>query len=787
MFGGGMDKSLKQFYEFGGFRLDGSECLLLRDGEVVSLTPKAFDLLKVMVERPGQLLTKEELLQAVWPGTFVEGNNLADNISKLRKVLGDGDNGKRFIETVPKRGYRFSAPVEVVRASTGKGGARELPDEPSPRPDQQDTWELPSPITIVRWWRVAILGLATTLLISALLMGSCYGVRSWIRDRFQPHPPTLRPFTQFTFGGGSEGLPTWSPDGRMIAYCSDRGGNFDIWVQEVSGGDPVQVTKSEAFDGYPDWSPDGTKIVFRSERDGGGLYVVPALGGLEQKISSFGFDPHWSGDGTRILFNDNRAGTGVGQPYIIGLDGAPPVRVQPQFLSEFILFGIKWVGWHADGQRISVWGEHSKLGRGFWTMPASGGKPVKSEIPAEIESQIKSANVSLEGFVWAPSGKYLYFGGSDFNVRSIGGSDFDVHSIWRVGVDPSTLRWVTALERLTNDSGRCNDLALSPDGKKLAYQICNATTRIWSAPFDSARGQLKGAMEPITAAGKWSWAFDLSPDGKMLSFAVHRAGKWERWEKSLEDGTEKLLATQDRGYVAGFWSRDGSRLVAQKARGPKGSELLEDTIIVYPAGGGDEQIVASPTMRNFGGWDWTSDGQWVLAWDCPRSPVSAPSYIKLLPLAAAPHAETAARTVTSSGEYDMWQPRLSPDDRWVSFNATKKVGWENRKSVVYIVPISGGKWIRITEGKYWDDVPRWSADGETIYFTSDRSGSANIWGIRFNPVIGEPIGDPFQVTFFYENCRMNARGIAYTIGANRLIVNLQEFSGDIWILENVDR
>jgi hypothetical protein len=84
-------------------------------------------------------------------------------------------------------------------------------------------------------------------------------------------------------------------------------------------------------------------------------------------------------------------------------------------------------------------------------------------------------------------------------------------------------------------------------------------------------------------------------------------------------------------------------------------------------------------------------------------------------------------------------------------------------------------------------VPRWSADGETIYFTSDRSGSANIWGIRFNPVIGEPIGDPFQVTFFYENCRMNARGIAYTIGANRLIVNLQEFSGDIWILENVDR
>jgi DNA-binding winged helix-turn-helix (wHTH) protein len=109
-----VDKRLKHLYEFGRFRLDGSECLLLRDGEVVSLTPKAFDLLRVMVERPGQLLTKEELLQAVWKDAFVEENNLADNISKLRKALGDGDNGNRYIETVPKRGYRFAACVREV-------------------------------------------------------------------------------------------------------------------------------------------------------------------------------------------------------------------------------------------------------------------------------------------------------------------------------------------------------------------------------------------------------------------------------------------------------------------------------------------------------------------------------------------------------------------------------------------------------------------------------------------------------------------------------------------------
>jgi len=219
------------------------------------------------------------------------------------------------------------------------------------------------------------------------------------------------------------------------------------------------------------------------------------------------------------------------------------------------------------------------------------------------------------------------------------------------------------------------------------------------------------------------------------------------------------------------------------------SQWRESTIVVYPAGGGDEQILSSPTTtQNIQGMDWTADGQWVLAWECPlTTPTSAPSFIKLLPLAAAPHAETQARIVTSSDEYDMWQTRLSPDDRWVSFNATKKVGRENRKSVVYVVPTSGGKWIRITEGKYWDDVPRWSSDGKTIYFTSDRSGFFNIWGVRFNQATGEPVGDAFQVTTFNGNRFMSGQDFPYSIGANRLIVNLTEYSGDIWILENVDR
>ena len=116
-----MSKSERRLYEFGDFRLDASERLLSSRGVTVPLTPKAIDLLLALVDQPGRLLDKETLLKTVWPDTFVEENNLADNIFKLRRVLGDGENGTRFIETVPKRGYRFVADVRIVGRLTEQG------------------------------------------------------------------------------------------------------------------------------------------------------------------------------------------------------------------------------------------------------------------------------------------------------------------------------------------------------------------------------------------------------------------------------------------------------------------------------------------------------------------------------------------------------------------------------------------------------------------------------------------------------------------------------------------
>src|SRR5881628_3260776 len=110
-----MGKPVNHFYEFGQFRVDVGERLLFREGTALSLPPKAFDILLALVQQSGHVLEKRELIETVWPDTFIEENNLTQYVSALRKALGDDRHEQHYIETVARRGYRFLAPVRQVR------------------------------------------------------------------------------------------------------------------------------------------------------------------------------------------------------------------------------------------------------------------------------------------------------------------------------------------------------------------------------------------------------------------------------------------------------------------------------------------------------------------------------------------------------------------------------------------------------------------------------------------------------------------------------------------------
>jgi Tol biopolymer transport system component len=185
-------------------------------------------------------------------------------------------------------------------------------------------------------------------------------------------------------------------------------------------------------------------------------------------------------------------------------------------------------------------------------------------------------------------------------------------------------------------------------------------------------------------------------------------------------------------------------------------------------------------------YDWSPDGKSLL-----MSQASADSRIEVwrLPVGSAPHAETAAQKIVSDPRHDLWQAHFSPNGRWIVFEAVTNSP-KAPESALYVVPAAGGSWTRITEGKPWDDKPRWSPDGKTIYFVSSRSGFFNVWGIHFDPTRGKPLGEPFRVSSFERPSLMIPQSIspvALSLTEDKLVLTLQELSGNIWVLDNVDR
>ena len=784
-------EQISPFYGFGPFVVDTAKCVLMRSGEVIPLSLKAFEILLLLIEQRGQVVEKDEILKRVWPNTVVEENNLARNISTLRKALDEHPNKHQYILTVPGRGYRFVASVKELE------DAGELLNVPNLAPHLEqsrsgNTGELhqanghpqttaPEPLAaptnngftfgIKKRTRQIVFLLAIGIAGMASLAALFYLIRpsSPVADT----PP--RKLWQLTFDPGLESEPTWSPDGRLIAYSADRGGNFDIWVQPVGEGNPIRVTNSPAHDWQPDWSPEGNRLVFRSERESGGLFVVPVLGGNERRISNFGYHPRWSMDGSQILFSSvHRPVTELPKFYLVGLDGKPPREVLASFLPEFTVLHVSW---HPDGKQISLWGNHRQHGWSFWTIPLEKGPPVRSEITTAVEQRFREGDVRFADFRWAASGRELYFEGDSGSVRNL----------WKVEIDPESLRWTAGPEQLTTGTGLDTDLTVSPNGKRIAFTARTESVRLWSLPFDPAAGRVRSAGQPVTAPGINAYFPDLSPDGQRLVFLAQRVGKEELWEKSLKDGRETLrMAAEELISAHPRWAPDGLQLAYDRSRAiHPGQVRRESSIYLLPAGASEARQLTTPGKNREVIWDWSSDGQWILGGAYP--PNLMRRVICLFPIASAPQAETQMRVVASHPEQNLYQARYSPDGRWISFIAAK--AFDAGVSTIYVVPPEGGEWKRITEGKFFDDKPRWSPDGRKLYFVSNRTGFFNVWCIGFDPITGQPVGEPFRVTRFESPAQMilpDVTVMEMALSADRLILPIMEVSGGIWVLENVE-
>ncbi len=304
-------------YLFGEFRLEPAEHRLWQNGQVVALTPKAFEILVVLVRANGRLLLKDELFQQVWPDTAVEEANLTNNIVLLRKVLGTDETGRSYIETVPRKGYRFVGRIESLNPTPQPevmieritvqhivteefelpdtvtalaqsqpevvAACREIPGQSAIAPgatglDRSTSFPLlppgVSPMVDQRrlaanvdlrrvspwWWIGLVVG----------ILGVGWGIWGRKSESIAALPIKLVSRTlPLTTLNGQESEPAFSPDGQQIAFETNRDGNVEVYIMSANGGNPRNISSfSLANDHGPTWSPDGQFLVFYANREG---------------------------------------------------------------------------------------------------------------------------------------------------------------------------------------------------------------------------------------------------------------------------------------------------------------------------------------------------------------------------------------------------------------------------------------------------------------------------------------------------------------------------------------
>src|ERR1044071_3927170 len=302
---------------FDDVRVEPAAFRVWKAGAAVSLEPKAFEVLLFLIRNRGRVVQKRELLDTVWRDPFVGETALTREIAQLRKALGDDARHARYIETVPTRGYRFTAEVSETEASANgvpaaaTNGAKAEALKPTTPEAVGETHAATAahastqeniPIVEAQRERRRRRLLTPALVTFILLCAAVVGWLVWRGARGGEVTVGVRRLTQVTTSTGLDIFPALSPDGGYVAYSSDRGGEFEIYVRQLApGGREIQVTSDGGRNFQPAWSPDGQFIAYYSQRRGG-LWVLPAMGGVARRLTEFGSKPAWSPDGRQIAF-----------------------------------------------------------------------------------------------------------------------------------------------------------------------------------------------------------------------------------------------------------------------------------------------------------------------------------------------------------------------------------------------------------------------------------------------------------------------------------------------------
>ena len=720
--------SLQQFV-FDDVIVDLANFRVEKDGQLIEITPRAFDVLVFLIENQGRVVEKSELIEAVWKEKFVSDNALSRSIKEVRHAISDNAEAPRYIETITRRGYRFIAPV-AVREFTPPPRSEESPrgeqineDLPVANTTQAGRHFRVNPTFLLLVGVAIALGIFFVLLKSGKLENLAFG---------RTRPIVLRS-AQITTWTSLDLFPTLSPDGNSVAYSSDHNGKFEIYARGVMpGAKENQLTSDGQQNLQPSWSPDGKWIAYYSQLRRG-IWLIPAGGGSPRQIVDFGSRPSWSPDSSRLVFQSD------GLSDISTTSAAAPsssiwiVSVQGGNASQLTRPGNPLGGhgspvWSPDGKSIAFVA-NSISSSSVWSMTAFGAN-LKRLTPADRE---------FFDPVYAPDGKYIM-------VVSGG--------VWRIPLsvdgEPSGKP-----EQIANPAmAQVRHLSFSADGKRVVSSVVRQKGNLWSVPVSKTSGERTGppaAFVEDTSARKTNPIF--SNDGSKVAYTVWIAGFAGSVWTVGNDGNDRFQVTTDPSSIVG-WTPDGDRLLSISFH--------------------DDSSYLTTTAVNTG---------------MQKTLTKLQRHLPFCRLS--PDGKTIAFNAYSEGSVNLWSysvdsgtekqltfdkelfgfPAWSPDGKWLAGELKR-----NDDTYVAIVPAEGGTPMQLNSepGQSW--TGSWSPDGDKIAFAALRDGVWNIWWISVSTRVQKQVTNYTRPNSFVRYPTWSPQG-------DQIVYEYSELTGNVWLAD----
>jgi Tol biopolymer transport system component/DNA-binding winged helix-turn-helix (wHTH) protein len=708
-----MLKQTRQLYEFGPFRLDADERLLMREGRITPLPPKVFDTLLVLVKNSGRVVSKDELMQSLWPDTFVEESNLTQNISQLRRALGDGAADAHYIETVPKRGYRFVAgvqPLAVNDISTEEaiavnGHAPAPAAEPSARLADIEKAIPPAEAAEENSERRRALMVAALLALSLTIVALAVVVAS--RHAGAGAAQSTTAFQQIMLNkqttSGKASFPAISRDGKYVAYVAEDGDLQSLWVKQTAINNNAQVVAPAevVFKGVT-FSPDDNFIYYVARPKSGlsnKLYQVPMLGGAPREVATNVDSPvTLSPNGQYFAFVRYTPLQRETALIVARVDGSEERKLATRKgTEEFSLLGPSW---SPDGRLIACGAYIVEQGEIFMRV---------------LAVRIEDGSSEPIGFQkWSYIGQLAWLGDGGGVVFSAWQMSWGVYGdqLWLLTFPKGEAR------RLTNDMNSYDSVSASANSDAPALLVTRRTarvSRIWIALAQAGGLNAERATQIQSGFGdndSERFGLDWTPDGRLV-YGSQASGNVDVWITTADGKEQRQLTRDPQNDVMPAVSPDGRHIVFTSDR-TGGRNIWRMEI-----DGGGLKHLTHGQFDNFP--SLSPDGRWVVYSSYSGD---GPTLWKVSIDGGAPAQLSPAFTIS---------PAVSPDGKWVSCFC--KDGKDGRYKAA-LIPFEGGEPIFI-EGMEQPDfrILRWSPDSRALTYIATRQGASNIWS---KPIDGGP-------------------------------------------------